>query len=114
MPLATLCFTGFSREDQAKAQQLFAQANADSGGRFELAPEGDAQVLVIDMDSMYGHMTWLKAHNSGKTTVGLTAGARSETDHVLTRPLANAALSGLLEQIAAGLPSVAPMQDTLA
>ena len=44
MPLATLCFTGFSRDDQAKAQQMFAQANSDSGGRFELASEAEAQV----------------------------------------------------------------------
>ncbi len=25
-----------------------------------------ARILVIDMDSMYGHMTWLKASGGGK------------------------------------------------
>jgi len=105
MPLATLCFTGFSRDDQAKAQQLFAQANADSGGRFELVPEADAKVLVIDMDSMYGHMTWLKAQSSGKTTVGLTSGERCETDYVLKSPMSADGLRNVLQQLASGLPA---------
>ena len=87
MSSATLCFSGFSRDDLAKAQQLFAQANAETGGRFALAPEGEAQVLVIDMDSMYGHMTWLKAQDGGKTTVGLTSGERCETDYLVRSPL---------------------------
>jgi hypothetical protein len=102
MSPATLCFTGFSRDDQAKAQQLFAQANAESGGRFALAPEGEARVLVIDMDSMYGHMTWLKAHDSGKTTVGVTSGDRCETDFVLKSPMSMDALRGLLAHLGGG------------
>ena len=108
MPLATLCFTGFSRDDEAKAKAMFAQANADSGGRFELASEADAQVLVIDMDSMYGHMTWLKAANSGKKTVGLTSGERCETDYLLKSPMSSEALRALLGQLAEGAPAPAP------
>jgi hypothetical protein len=107
MPLATLCFTGFSRDDQAKAQQMFAQANAEAGGRFELAPEADAQVLVIDMDSMYGHMTWLKAQDSGKTTVGLTAGERCETDFMIKSPMSSEALRSLLTQLGSGIAAPA-------
>jgi len=108
MSPATLCFTGFSRDDQAKAQQLFAQANADSGGRFTLVPEAEAQVLVIDMDSMYGHMTWLKAHDSGKTTVGVTSGERCETDFILKSPMSLDSLGGLLAQLGGGQPAPAP------
>jgi len=103
MPLATLCFTGFSRDDEAKAKAMFAQANADSG-HFELASEADANVLVIDMDSMYGHMTWLKAANSGKKTVGLTSGERCETDYILKSPMSTDALRALLVQLADGAP----------
>jgi hypothetical protein len=105
MPSATLCFSGFSREDLAKAQAMFAQANAESGGRFELAPEAEASVLVIDMDSMYGHMTWLKASGGGKTTVGLTSGDRCETDYLVKSPLSTEGLRGLLVQLADGLPA---------
>jgi hypothetical protein len=108
MPSTTLCFTGFSREDLAKAQQLFAQANAESGGRFELVPEADAGVLVIDMDSMYGHMTWLKASGSGKTTVGVTSGERCETDYMVKSPMSAEGLRGVLAQLASGMPAADP------
>jgi len=108
MPSATLCFSGFSRDDLAKAQQLFAQANADSGGRFDLAPEADAAVLVIDMDSMYGHMTWLKASGSGKTTVGVTSGDRCETDYMVKSPMTAEGLRAVLAQLSSGMPAPAP------
>jgi len=108
MALATLCLTGFSRDDQAKAQQMFAQAKADAGGRFELASEADAQVLVIDMDSMYGHMTWLKAQAGGQTTVGLTSGERCETDYIIKSPMSTEALRGLLAQLGGRQAASAP------
>ncbi|MEO8160273.1 MAG: hypothetical protein ABI588_02560 [Arenimonas sp.] len=105
MSSATLCFSGFSRDDLAKAQQLFAQANADAGGSFALAPETDAHVLVIDMDSMYGHMTWLKARDTGKTTVGLTTSERCETDFTIRSPMTQDSLRGLLLQLGQGIPA---------
>ncbi|CAN5208786.1 hypothetical protein BH11PSE14_BH11PSE14_21400 [soil metagenome] len=97
MASTTLCFTGFSREEATQVQQQFEQANSD--GRFALAAEGDAQVLVIDMDSLYGHMTWLKAHSGGQTTVGVTAGERAETDFLLRRPIDAAAMRALLREL---------------
>ena len=100
MASATLCFSGFPRDEITLIQKQFEQVNVDLGNRWTLVPEADAQVLVIDMDSMYGHMTWLKARSSGKTTVGLTAGDRLETDYVLKRPVSVEALKSLLEQIA--------------
>lgn len=100
MASATLCFSGFPHDEITLIQKQFEQANADLGNRWTLVPEADARVLVIDMDSMYGHMTWLKAQSSGKATVGLTTGDRSETDYVLKRPLSVEALKSLLEQIA--------------
>lgn len=105
MTSLTVCFSGFSREEAATAQGIFEQANARLGHVWTLAPENDAQHLVIDMDSMYGHMTWLKAHNSGKVTIGLTAGARSETDYLLGRPLDLDALVTVLDQAARQAPA---------
>lgn len=115
MASASLCFTGFSREELAQVQQQFEQANASLADRWTLVPEADARVLVIDMDSMYGHMTWLKAAGSGKTTVGLTSGERCETDHLLKRPVDVAALRKLLETLsgaaATGSPAPGPSAE---
>ena len=99
MASATLCFSGFARDELAQVQQLFERANARLGHRWSLVPEGEARVLVIDMDSMYGHMTWLKAASGGKTTVGITAGDRCETDFLLKRPVDAASLGQLLSRM---------------
>jgi hypothetical protein len=103
----TLCFTGFSREEAAELLPLFEAANARFGRAWQLVPEGQEQVLVIDMDSMYGHMSWLKAHNSGRTTVGVTVAGRSETDHVLARPVTEAGLVELLGALSGQAPGAA-------
>ena len=95
----SLCFTGFSRDDLAQAQALFEQANAQRGQRWSQAAEADAGVLVIDMDSMYGHMTWLKATGSGRRTVGVTAGERCETDFLLRRPFGVEGMAALLAEL---------------
>lgn len=100
MANATLCFSGFPRDEVTLIQQQFEQANRELEAAWTLAAETDAQVLVIDMDSMYGHMSWLKAAGGGKTTVGLTANDRSETDYLLRRPVSVEGLKAVLEQIA--------------
>ncbi|MCX7042617.1 MAG: hypothetical protein NT117_08045 [Gammaproteobacteria bacterium] len=112
MSSATLCFSGFSRDELAQVQQLFEQANAGLGQGWSLAPEPEAQVLVIDMDSMYGHMTWLKAASGGKTTVGMTAGDRCETDFLLKRPVNQASLRDMLAQVSKGRGQVHPPTPT--
>ena len=103
----TLCFTGFSREEAAALLPLFEAANARFGRSWQLVPEGQEQFLVIDMDSMYGHMSWLKAHNSGRTTVGVTVAGRSETDHVLARPVTEEGLVELLATLSGQAPGAA-------
>jgi hypothetical protein len=105
MSSATLCFTGFSRDDLAQAQALFEQANLRQGLRWTQVPEAEAAVLVIDMDSMYGHMTWLRAAGSGRRTVGVTAGERCETDLLLRRPLDGEGFEALLAQLESGAPA---------
>ena len=104
----TLCFTGFPREEQDALQAMFATANARFAKPWQLVPEMEAAVLAIDMDSMYGHMSWLKAHNSGKTTIGITVAPRSETDHLLPRPVTAESLAALLGQITGQAPGAAP------
>ncbi len=108
MTNATVCFAGFPREEAAAVEDLFEQANALLEHRWQIADETQAQVLIIDMDSMYGHMTWLKAQGSGKTTVGLTTGSRAETDLLLNRPLKADALAALLGQLSGQTPSASP------
>jgi hypothetical protein len=101
----TICFTGFPKEDTDALQGMLAAANGRFAKPWQLAGELEAAVLVIDMDSMYGHMSWLKAHNSGKKTIGVTMSPRSETDHLLARPVTADALAAVLGEIAGQQPA---------
>ena len=99
MDKLSICFTGLSRQEETEIVSLFKQANTRRGGRWLATPETEARVLVIDMDSMYGQMSLMKALGSGKTLVALTAGARADTDHVLARPVTVEGIEALLAAI---------------
>lgn len=93
--------TGMDPATEADLKSAFAEANAASGGRWNLVPEGEADYVVVDMDSMYGPMSWLKLHAAGKTVVGLTSSQRTQTDFVLQRPVTGASLAKVLDAMAA-------------
>lgn len=108
-----ICFAGLSREEEAQVTAVFQQANARSGNQWTLTPEAAAGVLVIDMDSMYGQMSLMKAIGSGQVLVALTASGRAETDYVLTRPVSADALAGLMSQIDARTPAAPAVEVAL-
>ncbi|MBB5016531.1 hypothetical protein [Rehaibacterium terrae] len=96
-----LCFTGMEQADEATLKMLFVDANASLGEPFELTSEDRAQILVVDLGSIYGHMTWLRAHSAGKTVVGLSNRADSEADFTLLRPVSESSLRDILAAVAA-------------
>jgi hypothetical protein len=102
MSTHSICFAGLSREEEAEIVTRFKQANARVGKHWMVTPETEADVLVIDMDSMYGQMSLMKAIGTGKILVALTASGRAETDHVLQRPVTVDALVELFERISSG------------
>ena len=108
----TVCFTGMESVEQERLTAMFAEANRRLGNTWSLAPENDAEMLIIDVDSLYGHMSWLKVHNSGRTVVALSSNAQADADFVLHRPVALEAMSALLADHGdAGVrPPSAPLQ----
>lgn len=103
----SICFAGLSREEEAEVVARFKQANARLGNHWLVTPETEASVLVIDMDSMYGQMSLMKAIGSGKILVALTTSGRADTDYVLKRPVTDEALAALFEQISNHTPAPA-------
>lgn len=63
MPL-TLGLTGMDPATESALQTAFKVANAQLGGHWSLVPEQQADFVVVDMDSMYGPMSWLRLHAS--------------------------------------------------
>jgi hypothetical protein len=106
---STLGMTGMDPATEGSLKAAFDQANARLQGRWRLAPEAEADYVAVDMDSMYGPMSWLRLHAAGKQVIGVTSARRSQTDFHLPRPFDPAMLADLLQSIDGGAaPTAAP------
>ena len=92
----TICFTGMDAAESATLKIQFVDANRRVGEVWTLVQENEADMLVVDVDSMYGHMTWLKVHNSGRIVVAMSVRPHADADHMLLRPVTVDALAALL------------------
>ena len=96
----TLGFTSMDKATETALRAAFAKANETLQDSFTLGDDSSADFVVIDMDSMYGPMGWLRLHAAGKQVVGLTSAARTQADFRLGRPFDTDAMVDLLRQIA--------------
>ena len=82
----TLGLTGMDPATEAALKAAFQEANARLGGHWSLVPDAEAGHVVVDMDIMYGPMSWLRLHAAGRHVIGLTSAPRTQTDFRLGRP----------------------------
>ncbi len=111
---ASVFFTGMDVFDAEQLSTLFQDANRRTGNHWQLASEIDnAGVLVIDVDTLYGHMTWLRSQNSEQAVVALTSGTSAEADHILHRPVTMDAMRRLLHDLRArdDIAAAPPTED---
>jgi hypothetical protein len=72
--------------------------------RWRPAHHGNADVLLIDAESVYGHMDWLRAQASGRLVVALASSQESyDPDFWLRTPIQAADLVAVLNRIGAAL-----------
>lgn len=96
----TLGLTGMDPATEASLKAAFADANARLGNAWQLLPDTQAEHVVVDMDSMYGPMSWLRLHGAGKRVIGLTSAPRTQTDYQLARPFDVDSMMALLRTMA--------------
>lgn len=101
-----LGLTGMDQATEVALKAAFNQAN-ERHGRWRMVAEGDADYVIVDMDSMYGPMSWLRLHAAGKKVVGLTTAPRTQADFRLLRPFDAEQLRALLSELG-GEPADAP------
>lgn len=106
--LPTFGLTGMDAATETALKSAFAEASMRIGGRWPLVSEQDASHVVVDMDSMYGPMSWLRLHGAGKVVIGLTSAARAQTDFRLGKPFTAESVAELLQQIAPPGEAAAP------
>lgn len=98
----TLGLTGMDPATETELKAAFEQANARLGGRWQLLSETEAEHVIVDLDSMYGPMSWLRLHAAGKCVIGMTQATRTQTDFRLARPFDVDSVAALLQAVAGG------------
>jgi hypothetical protein len=96
----TLGLTGMDPATETALKAAFDDGNARLGGAWRLLPEADADHVVVDMDSMYGPMSWLRLHAAGRHVIGLTSAPRTQTEFRLGRPFDGGQVAQLLADVA--------------
>ena len=99
----TLGTTGMDRATEAEVLAAFKIANTETGHRWSFVEGDAAEYVIIDMDSLYGPMSWLRLHGMGRKVIALTAADREQTDYRLPQPICANNLAVLLNEIAADL-----------
>lgn len=90
---------GVAANELEQIKQLMAGLRLPT--RWEWSPDSvTADVLMIDVDSLYGHMDWLKAHSQGRRVICLTASTMSDKDIVAARPVSVGGLRHALALVA--------------
>ncbi len=106
----TLGLTGMDQATETALKAAFKEAGARVG-HWSMVAENDADYVIVDMDSMYGPMSWLRLHAAGKQVIGLTSAPRTQADFLLSRPFDASQLAGILTEIGgepASPPAAAP------
>ena len=95
----TLALCGLDRGEEQAIREFFPAAVKQSGISWALVAESDADALLIDVDSMYGQMTWLRAQGGPRPIIALTSANRADADFLLPRPATESSLAQLLKQL---------------
>lgn len=95
----TLGITGMDRQLEADVIAAFKVANSELGGRWTLVESEQADFVIVDMDSLYGPISWLRLHGLGRKVIGLTSVDRPQTDYRLPHPITASDLAVLLSEI---------------
>jgi len=102
-----LALQGASAEDAARIREMLRQAAGVLSTKWTLHDGDDVDLLVIDIDSVYGHMDWLRAQTSGRAVAAFTQNPRFEdAEFIMRKPLDASGLAEVLNAVHAVVPVV--------
>ena len=100
-----LALQGASEEDIARMRDMLQHSGSALNASWTLHDDLDADLLIVDIDSVYGHMDWLRAHSSGKPVAALTQNPRfDDADRILRKPIRPDDFAAILNEIDSLLP----------
>jgi hypothetical protein len=96
----TVCIAGAAADIAARITALLDEQRTRLDARWKTADAAGADLLLIDADSVYGHMDWLRAVGNGRLVAALTATPEAyDADHCLRMPVASGELVDLLNRM---------------
>ena len=102
--IRTIAVTGTSEHDAARIAALLERHRHKLSAPWEKAQAADADLLVVDIESLYGQMDWLRARSRGRLVIAYTSAAEPiEPEFSLRKPVVSRDLVALLNRISAGL-----------
>lgn len=100
----TVCVVGAAADVTARIVTLLQEQETQLIAYWRPADIGSADLLIIDADSIYGHMDWLKAASSGRLVAACTKSADGyDSELWLRNPVAAVDLVNLLNRISTQL-----------
>jgi len=103
--LLTLCVVGADAAVTAQIHALLDEVRSQLDARWKSAEQADADLLLIDAESVYGHMDWLRARSTGRLAAALTKSPEAHDNELhLRMPLASGELVALCNRVGAALP----------
>ena len=102
----TIAVTGASEQDAARIAALLDKHRHRLSTSWANGEASDADLLVVDVESMYGQMDWLRARSSGRLVIAYTSASEPlEPEFSLRKPVVSGDLVALLNRISDGLGS---------
>ncbi len=91
---------GAADEDAARMRELLNQSAAALQSDWKFYTGADADLLVIDIDTVYGHMDWLRVHNGNTPVAVFTEHTQfADADLILHKPMTSANLVDILNRV---------------
>ncbi len=85
--LIRIAATSVAADDIERLHQLVEQVRPQTGDVVRWVDTTEADVLFIDVDSLYGQMDWLQARVTGRRVVSIAQRVGGDQEVFLTRPM---------------------------
>jgi len=102
----TIAVTGASEQDAERISSLLEKHRHKLSTPWENGEAAHADLLVVDIESMYGQMDWLRARSRGRLVVAYTSATEPlEPEFSLRKPVVSSDLVALLNRISENMGS---------
>jgi len=107
--ICTVCIVGANAEVSSRVAALLENQRDRFVAQWEMADHASADLLLVDAESVYGHMDWLRAKASGRLVAACSASPQAHVGELcLPKPILAGNLVNLLNQVGARLGANAP------